>query len=70
MEVIRDLDKHMLCTVDPYHGTIVHTYRKDKIVINLPIGGEVTFVKEKTCTVIRREGHSLMCVNSIHLNAS
>lgn len=47
MEAIKDIDQHMLCTVDPYRGIIEHTYRKDRILIYLPIGGEVTFTKEK-----------------------
>ncbi len=70
METIKDADQRKLCMADPYNGTIVHTCRKDKIMICLPVGGEITFVKEKTCTVIRREGYSLLRVNSVHLNTS
>ena len=66
MEAIKDIDQHMLCTADPYRGIIDHTNRKDKILIYLPIGGEVTFAKEKTYTIIRREGHSLLNVYRYH----
>ena len=62
MEAIKDIDQHMLCTADPYRGFIEHTYRKDRILIYLPVGGEVTFTKEKTSTVVRREGQSLLRV--------
>ena len=66
MDIIRDIDEHMLCTADPYRGVIEHTNRKDRILIYLPIGGEVTFAKEKTYTIIRREGHSLLNVYRYH----
>ena len=66
MEAIKDIDQHMLCTADTYRGIIEHANRKDKILIYLPIGGEVTFAKEKTYTIIRREGHSLLNVYRYH----
>ena len=66
MEAIKDIDQHMLCTADAYRGIIEHANRKDKILIYLPIGGEVTFAKEKTYTIIRREGHSLLNVYRYH----
>ena len=62
MEAIKDIDQHMLCTADPYRGIIEHTNRKNRILIYLPIGGEVTISREKTYTVIRREGHSMLRV--------
>ena len=62
MEPIKDIDQHMLCTADPYRGIIEHTNRKNRILIYLPIGGEVTISREKTYTVIRREGHTLLRV--------
>ena len=70
MEAIKDIDQHMLCTVDPYRGIIEHTYRKDRILIYLPIGGEVTFTKGKTYTVVRREGQALLRVYRYHQEAT
>ena len=47
MEAIKDIDQHMLCTADPYRGIIEHANRKDKILIYLPIGGEVSRSQKK-----------------------
>ena len=66
MEPIKDIDQHMLCKADPYRGVIERTVRNDTMIIYLPIGGEVTFAKEKTYTIIRREGHSLLNVYRYH----
>ena len=65
METIKDLDQHTVCTADPFRGVIerIHGRGKERILIYLPIGGEVTFSLERTSTVIRREGHSFMHVN-------
>ena len=62
MEAIKDIDQHMLCTADPYRGIIERTIRNDKMIVYLPVGGEITISKEKTYTVIRREGHSMLRV--------
>ena len=62
MDTIRDIDQHMLCTADPYRGIIERTIRNDKMIVYLPVGGEITISKEKTYTVIRREGHSMLRV--------
>ena len=70
MEAIRDIDQHMLCNADPNRGIIEHASRKDRILIYLPVGGEVTFVREKSCTVVRREGHSVLRVYRYHQDAA
>ena len=62
MEPIKDIDQHMLCTADPYRGIIERTFRNDKMIVYLPVGGEITISREKTYTVIRREGHSMLRV--------
>ena len=62
MKPIKDIDQHMLCTADPYRGVIERTIRNDKMIIYLPVGGEITISREKTYTVIRREGHSILRV--------
>ncbi len=68
MEAIRDVDRHMLCAADPYRGIIEHSNRKERILIYLPVGGEITFIKENTYTVIRRNGNSRLSVNSVHIS--
>ena len=70
MEAIKDIDQHMLCTADPYRGVIEHTNRKDRILIYLPVGGEVTFAKEKSFTIIRREGHSFLNIYRYHQDST
>ena len=70
MDIIRDIDEHMLCTADPYRGVIEHTNWKDRILIYLPVGGEVTFAKEKSFTIIRREGHSFLNIYRYHQDST
>ncbi len=70
MEAIRDADQHMLCAADPYTGVLEHRNRRETIRICLPVGGEVVFFREKTCTVIRRQGQCSLYVNSIHVDNS
>ena len=64
METIKDLDQHTVCTADPYNGVIerICGRGKERILIYLPVGGEITISREKTYTVIRREGHSMLRV--------
>ena len=64
METIKDLDQHTVCTADPFRGVIERICRrgKERILIYLPVGGEITISREKTYTVIRREGHSMLRV--------
>ena len=68
MEPIRDINQHMLCSADPYRGVLEHTNRKEKIMIYLPVGGEVSFAKETSFTIIRREGHSMLNVYRYNQN--
>ena len=67
MEAIKDIDQHMLCTADPYRGVIERTIRNDKMIIYLPVGGEITFTMGRKCTIGRREGYSFLRVNRFHL---
>ena len=67
MEPIKDIDQHMLCTADPYRGIIERTVRNDKMIVYLPVGGEITFTMERNCTIVRREGYSFLRVNRFHL---
>ena len=67
METIKDLDQHTVCTADPFRGLIVRKTKRENIMIYLPVGGEITFTIESNCTIVRREGHSLMHVNRYHL---
>ena len=46
MEPIKDIDQHMLCTADPYRGIIERTVRNDKMIVYLPVGGEITISRE------------------------
>ena len=67
MEIVKDIDQHTVCTADPYRGLIVRKTKRENIMIYLPVGGEITFTIESNCTIVRREGHSLMHVNRYHL---
>ena len=67
MEIVKDIDQHTVCTTDPFRGLIVRKTKRENIMIYLPVGGEITFTIESNCTIVRREGHSLMHVNRYHL---
>ena len=56
MENIRDIDGHKLCEADPLRGILIWCAGKtERIEIYLPVGGEVSFSREKSYTYIRRE---------------
>ena len=67
MEIVKDIDQHTVCTADPFRGLIVRKTKRENIMIYLPVGGEITFTIESNCTIVRREGPSLMHVNRYHL---
>ena len=67
MEIVKDIDQHTVCTADPFRGLIVRKTKRENIMIYLPVGGEITLTIESNCTIVRREGHSLMHVNRYHL---
>ena len=67
MEIVKDIDQHTVCTADPFRGLIVRKTKRENIMLDLPVGGEITFTIESNCTIVRREGHSLMNVNRYHL---
>lgn len=70
METIKDLDQHTVCTADPCKGIIERICGKgrERILIYLPVGGEVTFAMKRNCTIVRREGPSFLRVNRYHLS--
>ena len=70
METIKDLDQHTVCTADPFRGVIERICRsgRERILIYLPVGGEITFTMERNCTVIRREAHSFLRVDRYYMS--
>ncbi len=66
MDIIRDVDDHVICFADSDRGLIEHSIRKEMIRISLPVGGEVLFIKDGCYTVIRRNSSRGMYVFSDH----
>ncbi len=67
MEAIRNAEGHTVCEVDPDTGMVVHRYGKRMtIFFRVPVGGEVMFETQSTCTVILRDSLWHMRVSRVH----
>lgn len=58
MKEIRDSENKVVCYADALTGRVESKNKKQKTSTCLPIGGEMTFERERTKTVIRRKSEN------------
>lgn len=60
MKPIRDYENKVVCYADTLTGCVESKNKKQKTSTCLPIGGEMTFERERTKTIIRRKSENEM----------
>lgn len=58
MEVIKDCQSHVVCFADAKTGLLESKYKKQITRMVIPIGSEITIIRDETQTVIKRISES------------
>lgn len=69
LEAIKDCKKHIVCYADPETGFLESKYKKQTTNTVVPIGGEVTIIRDDTKTSIKRISAAKFEVHSVLLAA-
>ena len=54
LEPIKDCNLHIVCYADPETGFLEAKYKKQITKTVLPVGGEITFIRDQTETIVKR----------------
>ncbi|MBM7561508.1 hypothetical protein [Fusibacter tunisiensis] len=54
LKPIKDCQEHIVCFMDAKTGLIESKYKRQTTIIKLAVGGELTIVRDRTETVIKR----------------
>lgn len=64
MEEVRDIKGRLVCYCNSETGTLESAYKKQLIMVQMPPGGKIAFVRDGVATNIIRRTHSQFYVYS------